>query len=58
MTDFHRTHAALFDELERQGVQCVDVGRLTRAVLEAKDAISTCATSTFNPRCVNGACDE
>lgn len=58
MTDFHRTHAALFDELERQGVQCVDIGKLTRAVLQAKDAISAWVPSTFNPRCVNGGCDE
>lgn len=39
MSDFSRTHAALFDELERQGIYCVDVGRLTRAVMEAQRVI-------------------
>ncbi len=58
MAEFHLPHAALFDELERQGVQCVDIGRLTRAVLEAKETIAVHGPSTFNPRCVNGSCDE
>jgi hypothetical protein len=40
MSDFSRTHAALFDELERQGVYCVDVGKLTRAVFEAQTIIA------------------
>lgn len=41
MPDFHRTHEALFDELERQGVYCVDVGKLARAVMEAQEIITT-----------------
>ena len=40
MPDFHTTHAALFDELERQGIYCVDVGKLTRAVFEAQTIIA------------------
>jgi hypothetical protein len=59
MTDIHCVHAALFDELERQGIQCVDIAKLTHAVLEAKEATrvqhgSTASTS----RCANGSCDE
>jgi hypothetical protein len=59
MSDIHRVHAVLFDELERQGVQCVDIGKLTLAVVEAKAAIrgqrgSMASTS----RCANGSCDE
>ena len=41
MPDFARTHAALFDELERQGIYCADVVRLTRAVLEAQTIIAS-----------------
>lgn len=51
MSDFSRTHAALFDELERQGIYCVDVGRLTRAVLEAQTII---ASSSVGERCSVG----
>lgn len=40
MPDDARTHAALFDELERQGIFCVDVGKLTRAVFDAHVVIS------------------
>lgn len=35
MSDFARTHAALFDELERQGIYCADVVKLTRAVAQS-----------------------
>lgn len=59
MTDIYRVHAALFDELERQGVQCVDIGRLTQAVVEAKEAIRVQHGSTSRTsRCAKGACDE
>lgn len=62
MDKFHRTHAALFDELERQGIGHVDVGRLTRAVLNATDIVAA-AQGDWRPhgrpsRCVNGFCDE
>lgn len=40
MSDFSHTHAALFDELERQGVFCVDVGKLAQAVLQAQAIIA------------------
>lgn len=36
MSAFAHVHAALFDELERQGVFAVDVVQLTRAVLDAQ----------------------
>lgn len=29
MSDFTQIHIALFDELERQGIHCADVGKLT-----------------------------
>lgn len=62
MPDFNRTHAALFDELERQGIVHVDVGRLTRAVLMATDLVAAYEGARFPPqpprRCANGACDE
>ncbi len=38
--EFARPHAALFDELERQGFYCVDVVKLTRAVLGAQTIIA------------------
>lgn len=62
MDKFSRTHAALFDELQRQGIREADVGRLTRAVLNATD-IDAAAQGDFRPhgppsRCVNGFCDE
>lgn len=41
MSEFARAHAALFDELERQGIFCVDVGKLTRAVMDAKTKIES-----------------
>ena len=58
MTDIHRVHAALFDELERQGVQCVDVGKLTLAVVEAKEAMRLHGSRAMHSRCANGSCDE
>jgi hypothetical protein len=62
MDKFSRTHAALSDELERQGIGQADVGRLTRAVLMATDIVAA-ADGDFRPRqppsrCVNGFCDE
>ena len=41
MAEFSHTHTALFDELERQGVFCVDVGKLTQAVLRAQQIIAS-----------------
>lgn len=60
MTDFHRLHAALFDELDRQGVARVDVTSLARAVagrfhLAAVDPLGLARPPS---RCANGACDE
>lgn len=40
LSDFARTHAVLFDELERQGIYRVDVVKLTRAVLNAQAIIA------------------
>lgn len=40
MSEFARTHAALFDELERQGIFCADVAKLTRAVMQAQTIIA------------------
>lgn len=65
MSKFNRTHAALFDELERQGIVHADVGRLTRAVLAATDLVAAYEGDRMPPalrlepagRCVNGACD-
>lgn len=59
LSDFARTHAVLFDELERQGMYRVDVVKLTRAVLNAQAIIAqstTCATPSTRsgpppPRC-------
>jgi hypothetical protein len=48
--EFAHTHAALFDELERQGIYRVDVVKLTRAVLNAQAIIAkstTCATTSI-----------
>lgn len=40
MSEFARAHAALFDELERQGIFCADIVRLTRAVMDAQTIIA------------------
>lgn len=66
MSKFHRTHAALFDELTRQGIRNADIGRLTRAVLMATDLVAAYEADRYpvqSPRqppsrCVNGACDD
>lgn len=62
MADFSKTHSALFDELQRQGVMNVDIGRLTRAVLGATNIIATHDNDRFRrqppSRCVNGFCDD
>jgi hypothetical protein len=59
MTYIHQVHAALFDELERQGIHAVDVGRLTHAVVRAQEAIRIQPRpAAINPRCADGACDE
>jgi len=39
MSDFTQIHTALFDELERQNIRCVDVGKLTAAVMRAQAII-------------------
>lgn len=49
MSEFASTHAALFDELERQGVFCVDVGRLAQAVLAAQSLIEASAKCAVGP---------
>lgn len=58
MNDFHRTHAALFDELERQGILHVDVAKLALAVVGAQQIIAAAQSprETYQ-RCANGACD-
>lgn len=62
MANFSKTHTALFDELQRQGVMNVDIGRLTRAVLAATNIIASLDGDRFSrqppSRCVNGFCDE
>lgn len=58
MPDFNRTHAAIFDELERQGAMNVDVARLTQAVLGAQNIIAAQPPREPNRRCANGACDD
>lgn len=62
MTKFNRAHAALFDELTRQGICNADVGRLTRAVLSATDMIAAFEGDRLSlpppGRCATGACDE
>lgn len=59
MTEFHATHAALFDEIERQGaIGAVDVGRLAEAALAARALIAALPHQPPAPRCANGACDE
>jgi hypothetical protein len=62
MANFSKTHTALFDELQRQGVMNVDIGRLTRAVLSATNIIAIHDNDRFHAqppsRCVNGFCDE
>lgn len=57
MTEFHRTHAALFDELERQGAMHVDVAKLALAVVGAQQIIAAQAPREPFQRCTNGACD-
>lgn len=63
MSKFERTHAALFDELERQGIVHADVGRLTRAVLAATDLVAAYDGDRLPgprqppARCANGACE-
>lgn len=51
MSDFSLTHTALFDELERQGVYCVDVGRLTQAVMQAQAIIESHERAAPYERC-------
>lgn len=58
MPEFHRTYAALFDELERQGAMHVDVGRLTVAVLGAQAIIAAQEPREPYRRCANGACED
>jgi hypothetical protein len=55
MSLFERIHAALFDELERQGLFAADMGGLTWAVLTA--AQESPPQEPYR-RCANGACDE
>lgn len=57
MPDFSSTHAALFDELERQGAMHVDVAKLAQAVLSAQQIIAAQPPRQPYQRCANGACD-
>lgn len=61
MSDLHRLHAALFDELARQGIVSVDVYALTRAVVRATGEVALTGPALRveppNPRCANGACE-
>ena len=61
MSHFHRLHAALFDELARQGIVSVDVYALTRAVVRATGEVALTGPALRveppNPRCANGACE-
>ncbi|WP_072395480.1 hypothetical protein [Hyphomicrobium sp. CS1GBMeth3] len=41
MTELNRTHAALFDELERQGIYWADVVKHTQAALAAQTIIAS-----------------
>jgi hypothetical protein len=58
MPNFHRLHATIFDELERQGAMNVDIDRLARAVLGAQAIIAEQSPREPYRRCVNGACDD
>lgn len=49
MPDFTRTHIALFDELERQGIYCADVAKLTKAVIDAQVIIDQPAPNSTQP---------
>ncbi|MGE0022359.1 MAG: hypothetical protein AB7S70_01870 [Hyphomicrobium sp.] len=58
MPDFIQAHAALFDELERQGIYCADVVKLTLAVMgaqtiveQAKARSDAACRSEPRPRC-------
>ena len=58
MTEFNFTHAVIFDELSRQGVQGVDIAKLASAMITAKEMIAAQALQPSNPRCASGSCDE
>lgn len=49
MSEFARVHASLFDELERQGIYCIDVGKLTRAVFDAQTIIAATSSCELAP---------
>jgi len=58
MKEGRRLHEVLFDELERQRVFAVDVGRLTAAVLKAPEINGRGSEVRRSyQRCVNGACE-
>ena len=61
MSNFHRVHAAIFDEIERQGALAsgIDINRLTEAVVKAQRAVSArpLRVEPPNPRCANGSCE-
>jgi streptomycin 6-kinase len=57
MQDFSSTHAALFDQLERQGAMHVDIAKLAQAVLSAQKVIAAQTPRAPYQRCANGACD-
>ncbi len=49
--EFNTTHAALFDELERQGVFNVDIAKLTHAVVQATVVIGISPPALPYKRC-------
>lgn len=61
MTDFRALHAALFDEIERQGALAsgIDIGRLTEAALRAQsaDPARPLPVEPLPRRCASGSCD-
>lgn len=58
MPSFESLHAAIFDELERQGAFGVDAALLASALLE-RFSVKERFLQNYpeNPRCVNGACE-
>lgn len=59
MDRFYPLHAAIFDELERQGCMVADTVALAQAVLHSLQEKEVVSVRHYaNPRCANGACDE
>lgn len=59
MDSFRPLHAAIFDELERQGCMVVDAVALTQAVMKRFHVQEADPLRLYvSPRCANGFCDE